>query len=67
MGSGIGARIYITIAALLSFSKGDQPLRWTATGLSAAEKKFRRVKGYCKLETLRHRLNPSLTQQVQVA
>jgi transposase-like protein len=46
---------------------GDQPLRWTATGLLEAEKKFRRVKGYRELETLRHRLNPSLTQQVQVA
>ena len=46
---------------------GDQPLRWTATGLLEAEKKFRRVKGYRELEALRHRLNPSLTQQVQVA
>ena len=46
---------------------GDQPLRWTATGLLEAEKKFRRVKGYRELEALRHRLNPSLTQQVQLA
>ena len=46
---------------------GDQPLRWTATGLREAEKKFRRVKGYRELEALRHRLNPSLTQQAQVA
>jgi len=46
---------------------GDQPLRWTATGLLEAEKKFRRVKGYRELEALCHRLNPSLTQQVQVA
>ncbi|MGI0080786.1 MAG: IS256 family transposase [Nitrososphaerales archaeon] len=46
---------------------GNQPLRWTATGLLEAEKKFRRVKGYRELETLHHRLNPSLTQQVQVA
>jgi transposase-like protein len=46
---------------------GDQPLRWTATGLLQAEKKFRRVKGYRELEALHHRLNPSLTQQVQVA
>jgi putative transposase len=29
---------------------GNQPLRWTATGLLEAEKKFRRVKGYRKLE-----------------
>ena len=46
---------------------GDQPLRWTATGLLEAQRKFRRVKGYRELEVLRHRLNPSLTQQVQVA
>lgn len=46
---------------------GDQALRWTATGLLEAEKKFRRVKGYRELEALCHRLNPSLTQQVQVA
>jgi putative transposase len=46
---------------------GDQPLRWTATGLLEAEKKFRRVKGYRELEALCHRLNPSWTQQVQVA
>jgi putative transposase len=46
---------------------GDQSLRWTATGLLEAEKKFRKVKGYRELETLHHRLNPSLTQQVQVA
>jgi hypothetical protein len=26
--------------------EGDQPLRWTATGLLKAEKKFRRIKGY---------------------
>jgi len=26
--------------------EGDQPLRWTATGLLEAEKKFRRIKGY---------------------
>jgi putative transposase len=46
---------------------GDQPLRWTATGLLEAEKKFRRVKGYRELDTFLHRLNPSLTQKVQVA
>ena len=61
---------------------GDQPLRWTATGLLEAEKKFRRVKGCRELEILHRRLNPqcacqrcqqhresssSLTQQPQVA
>jgi putative transposase len=46
---------------------GDQPLRWTATGLLEAERKFRRVKGYRELEVLHRKLNPSLTQQVQVA
>lgn len=37
---------------------GDQSLRWTATGLLEAEKKFRRVKGYRELEALHRRLNP---------
>lgn len=61
---------------------GDQPLRWTATGLLEAEKKFRRVTGYRELEVLHRRLNPqcsgprcqehrerssSLTQPAQVA
>jgi putative transposase len=61
---------------------GDQALRWTATGLLEAERKFRRVKGYRELEVLHRRLNPqcscqrcevhcarasSLTQQEQVA
>jgi hypothetical protein len=46
---------------------GDHALRWAATGLLEAEKKFRRVKGYRELEILKHRLNPSLTQQEQVA
>lgn len=46
---------------------GDQPLRWTATGLLEAQKKFRRVKGYRELELLHRRMNSSLTQQVQVA
>jgi transposase-like protein len=46
---------------------GDHALRWTATGLLEAEKKFRRVKGYRDLERLQHKLNPSLTQQEQVA
>lgn len=46
---------------------GDQPLRWTATGLLEAERKFRKVKGFRDLRVLQHKLNPSLTQQVQVA
>jgi len=46
---------------------GDQALRWTATGLLEAEKKFRRVKGFRELATLQRKLNPSLTQQVRVA
>src|SRR5271157_6547595 len=47
--------------------EGEQALRWTATGLLEAQKKFRRVKGYRELEFLHRRLNPSLTQQAQVA
>jgi putative transposase len=46
---------------------GDQALRWTATGLLEAERKFRKVKGFRELPALQHKLNPSLTQQVQVA
>jgi putative transposase len=46
---------------------GDQALRWTATGLLEAQTKFRRVKGYRELDSLQHRLNPSLTQRVRVA
>jgi hypothetical protein len=36
-----------------------QPLRWTATGLLEAEKKFRRIKGYQEILLLKERLNPS--------
>jgi putative transposase len=46
---------------------GDHALRWTATGLLEAEKKFRKVKGFRELEMLQRKLNPSLTQQEQVA
>jgi len=46
---------------------GDHALRWTATGLLEAERKFRKVKGFRELTLLHHKLNPSLTQQVQVA
>lgn len=47
--------------------EGEQALRWTATGLLEAQKKFRRVKGYRELELLHRRMNSSLTQQAQVA
>ncbi len=46
---------------------GDQPLRWTATGLLEAERKFRKVKGFRELANLHRKLNPSLTQHTQVA
>jgi putative transposase len=46
---------------------GDQPLRWTATGLLEAERKFHKLKGYRDLAALQRKLNPSLTQQIQVA
>src|SRR6516162_659615 len=46
---------------------GDQALRWTATGLLEAERKFHKVRGYREMATLQHKLNPSLTQQIQVA
>jgi putative transposase len=43
--------------------EGNQPLRWTATGLLEAEKKFRRIKGYQEILLLKERLNPSRLQQ----
>ena len=46
---------------------GDQSLRWTATGLLEAERKFRKVKGFRELPALQRKLNPALTEQVQVA
>jgi hypothetical protein len=46
---------------------GDQPLRWTATGLLEAEKEFRKVKGFRELGAIHCQINPSLTQQVRVA
>ncbi len=46
--------------------EGDQPLRWTATGLLEAEKKFRRIKGYQEILLLKERLNPSRIQQKEV-
>ena len=33
--------------------EGNQPLRWTATGLLEAEKKFRRIKGYQEILLLK--------------
>jgi len=46
--------------------EGNQPLRWTATGLLEAEKKFRRNKGYQELLLLKERLNPSRLPQKEV-
>jgi transposase-like protein len=46
--------------------EGNQPLRWTATGLLEAEKKFRRIKGFQELLLLKERLNPSGIQQKHV-
>jgi putative transposase len=52
---------------LKRWTGGDQALRWTAAGLLEAERKFRKVKGLRELAALQHKLNPSLTQQSQVA
>lgn len=46
--------------------EGDQSLRWTATGLLEAEKKFNRIKGYREIGVLNRRLNPSTVQQEEV-
>ena len=46
--------------------EGDQPVRWTATGLLEAEKKFRRIKGYQEILVPEERLNPSRLQQKEV-
>jgi putative transposase len=46
--------------------EGNQPLRWTATGLLEAERKFRRIKGYQEILLLKERLNPSRIQQKEV-
>lgn len=46
--------------------EGDQSLRWTATGLLEAEKRFNRIKGYREIEALNRRLNPSAIQQGEV-
>jgi transposase-like protein len=42
---------------------GDQPLRWMATGVCEAERKFRKPKGYRELEALHRRLNPGCACQ----
>ena len=46
--------------------EGDQSLRWTATGLLEAEKRFHRIKGYREVGVLNRRLNPSTVQPEQV-
>jgi len=46
--------------------EGNQPLRWTATGLLEAERKFRRIKGYQELLLLKERLNPSRLPQKEI-
>ena len=46
--------------------EGNQPLRWTATGLLEAEQKFRRIKGYQEILLLKERLNPSRIQPKEV-
>ena len=46
--------------------EGDQSLRWTATGLLEAEKRFNRIKGYREIGVLHRRLNPSTVQQQAV-
>ncbi|MGB8592529.1 MAG: IS256 family transposase [Candidatus Acidiferrales bacterium] len=46
--------------------EGDQSLRWTATGLLEAEKKFNRIKGYREIAALNRRLNPTAIQQGEV-
>lgn len=48
------------------WQKGTQSLRWTATGLLEAEKRFNRIKGYREIGILHRRLNPSLIQQEEV-
>jgi putative transposase len=46
--------------------EGDQSLRWTATGLLEAEKRFNRIKGYREIAALNRRLNPSAIQPEEV-
>ena len=46
--------------------EGNRQLRWTATGLLEAEKKFRRIKDYQEILLLKERLNPSHIQPKEV-
>jgi hypothetical protein len=46
---------------------GDQPSPWTATGCWKQKRKCHKMKGFPELANLHRTLNPSLTQQVQVA
>ncbi len=46
--------------------EGDQSLRWTATGLLEAEKRFNRIKGYREIGILNRRLNPSTIQEEEL-
>jgi len=46
--------------------EGEQALRWMASGLLDASKKFRRVKGHRELELLHRQLYSTLTQQVRI-
>jgi len=46
--------------------EGNQPLRWTAAGLLAAEKELRCIKGYQEILLLKERLNPPRIQQKKV-
>ena len=46
--------------------EGEQALRWMASGLLDASKKFRRVKGHRELELLHRQMNSTLTQQVLI-
>jgi putative transposase len=46
---------------------GDHIARWAAAGLAEAESKFRKVRGYRKLQALAQKLNPHSTSQQQVA
>src|SRR6266446_2242270 len=46
---------------------GDQALRWTATGLLEAERKFRKVKGFRELAMLDRKLNDGLSLRSSIA
>src|ERR1700682_2210803 len=56
----------VTVRSSRMHSLCAEPLRWTATGLLEAEKKFRRIKGYQEILLLKERLNPSRIQQKEV-